>query len=156
MKLSVADEVWIGTALLHKEHPDRVDFDNQEIIERIRKESLPHSNRPGLLTHISSHAVANKAPQPGKHRILVETARGRRRLFRSGDVAHQDRTGKIVPEKGEIPSKYHPLLTWYQSWSASTERQGRPESALAKLAGRVRGIWNEDPVRYQRKLRGYE
>ena len=42
MKLSVADEVWIGTALLHKEHPDRVDFDNQE--------SLSESARKAFLT----------------------------------------------------------------------------------------------------------
>ena len=35
--IRVADEVWIATALLHCEHPEREDFTVNEIIERARR-----------------------------------------------------------------------------------------------------------------------
>ena len=39
-ELKVADEVWLATALLHREHPDRADFTVAEIVERARQEGL--------------------------------------------------------------------------------------------------------------------
>ena len=56
--VSVADEVWIATALLHREHPERSDFEKREILERAAQEALVVPQRPGVSAHISSHAVA--------------------------------------------------------------------------------------------------
>ena len=73
-KLTVADEAWIATALLHREHPDREDFTKKEIVQRAERIADPAPLRPGVGHHISSHAVAQKPPQPGKHCLLFETA----------------------------------------------------------------------------------
>ena len=37
--VKVADEVWIATALLHREHPDQSDFEIEEIMRRAAKEA---------------------------------------------------------------------------------------------------------------------
>jgi len=50
-RVKVADEVWIATALLHREHPEREDFTVAEIVERARKESLTPDLRPGVYVH---------------------------------------------------------------------------------------------------------
>src|SRR5437879_7267058 len=42
-KLKVADEVWIATALLHREHPAAPDFSIDEIVDRARREGLPRA-----------------------------------------------------------------------------------------------------------------
>jgi hypothetical protein len=38
--IKVADEVWIATALLHRENPKREDFSVSEIVARARRENL--------------------------------------------------------------------------------------------------------------------
>ena len=63
-KLKVADEVWISTALLHCEHPDRTDFSLDEIVERATREGLYGSLRPGVYVHAVQHCVANRRPNP--------------------------------------------------------------------------------------------
>ena len=39
----VADEVWIATALLHREQPERKDFTIQEIRKRAEREAMKSS-----------------------------------------------------------------------------------------------------------------
>src|SRR5438105_9511483 len=77
-QLKVADEVWIATALLHREHPEAADFSIEEIVERVRKEGLHETMRPGIYVHVVQHCVANRPPNPGRYRMLFETAGGRR------------------------------------------------------------------------------
>jgi hypothetical protein len=48
--LRVADEVWIATALLHREHSDRDDFTIQEISRRAQQQAAEQSLRPGFIT----------------------------------------------------------------------------------------------------------
>jgi hypothetical protein len=122
--IKVADEVWIGTALLHREHPDREDFSTAEIVDRVFQEGLHRPLRPGVQIHASQHCVANKRANPGTYRMLYETARGRRRLFRPGDESHPYRSGKIIPERQDIPVAYQPLLDWYETEYAPRERAG--------------------------------
>lgn len=114
MPIKVADETWIGTALLHYEHPDRKDFSVHEIVDRVAQEALHQPLRPGVQVHATLHCVANKRPNPGNYRMLTETGRGRRRLYRHTDEVHPYRQGKIVPDQQDIPSKYHFLINWYQ------------------------------------------
>ena len=57
----IADGVWIATALLHREHPDRPDFTESEIQARFLSEGLPRGkNASSLATNINSHCVANR------------------------------------------------------------------------------------------------
>jgi uncharacterized protein (DUF433 family) len=113
VKIKVADEVWIATALLHREHPEREAFRVSEIVARIDQEGLHRPRRPGVQVHASLHCVANKEPNPATYRMLYEAPEGGRRLFRAGDSAHPARQGKIVPRPEDIPAAYHDLLRWY-------------------------------------------
>ena len=116
-RIRVADEVWVATALLHKQHPDRDDFTVAEISRRAAAEANGAGPlRPGFVVHASQHCVASKAPNPGRYRMLIETERGRRRLFRPGDPYHPDRRGaKTVPRTEELPWGYRGLVEWYNS-----------------------------------------
>lgn len=112
--MTLADSVWLATALLHRENSKALDFSGHEIIEKATGEKLVKGFRPGLQVFVSKHCVANKSPNPLRHRILLETTRGRRRLFKQGDPFHPDREGgKIRPDRTELPAEYQPLVDWY-------------------------------------------
>ncbi|MFZ0311169.1 MAG: hypothetical protein WAL85_00560 [Candidatus Korobacteraceae bacterium] len=113
MNILVADEAWLATALLHREHPDSDDFSLDDIRDRARREF--HDDRPGVWQHIVSHCVASNRPNPAQYRMLHGSARGRRRLYRPGDPVHPERKGKIYPEKRAIPERYRGLVDWYLS-----------------------------------------
>jgi hypothetical protein len=155
----VADEVWIVTALLHREHPDRADFTIAEIVERARQERLTAELRPGVYVHALQHCVANRPPNPGRYRMLLETAPNRRRLYRPGDPADEARRGaKSTPARAAIPPEYHALLDWYEREYAS-QRGVRPEAdPLLALRGSGRELWaDEHADAYVRRLReGWE
>ena len=114
--LKVADEVWIATALLHRETPSREDFTVAEIVARARAERLSPALRPGVYVHAMQHCVANRPPNPGRYRMLFQTGRNRRRLFRPGDPDDPRREGaRTMPDRDDIPARYHTLLDWYES-----------------------------------------
>jgi hypothetical protein len=70
--VKVADEVWIATALLHRENPKREDFTVAEIVERARRENISGKLRPSVQVHVYLHCVANRPPNPGCHRMLYD------------------------------------------------------------------------------------
>lgn len=155
----VADEVWIVTALLHREHPERIDFTMDEIRARAEKEALVTPVRPGVYVHIDQHCVANRAPNPGRYRMLIETAPGRRRLFRKGDPYHPMREGsKMIPDSREIPEEYVGLLAWYRDWSSGAASAAPANDPLLNLAGSGKPIWaDEHADSYVNRLReGWE
>src|SRR5438876_12341257 len=105
--LKVADEVWIATALLHREDPDRDDFTVAEIVNRAALEHIIGRQRRGVYVHAIQHAVANLPPSPNRYRLLFATAPERRRLFRPGDPVNPGRVdSKSAPHKEELPPKY--------------------------------------------------
>jgi hypothetical protein len=118
--IKVADECWVATALLHREHPERPSFRVTEIVDRAAREGIAGSLRPGVLQHAQQHCVANKRPNPGTYRMLYAPAQGGRRLFRTGDDYHPYREGgKITPLLKDLPLAYQPLLRWYvEEWDA--------------------------------------
>ncbi len=157
--IKVADEVWIATALLHREHPEQADFAVEEIVERAKREASNVPFRPGVYVHVVQHCVANRPPNPGRYRMLLETAPGRRRLFRKGDSYHPDREGaKIVPRREEMPHGYEGLLNWYNEWSAHAVAVTAKTDPLLFLRGSGRELWaNEHADDYVRRLReGWE
>jgi hypothetical protein len=151
--LKVADEIWIATALLHREHPDRVDFTVKEIEERAIRERAAGEVRKGLYPHASLHCVANVKANPATHRMLFATAKSRRRLFRDGDPFHPTRrNGRNVPEREAVPPRYRYLLDWYER-GATVPVPGAEDPLLA-LAGSGRELWHEEPPDdYIRRLR---
>jgi hypothetical protein len=158
-ELKVADEVWIAAALLHREYPQRFDFTIDEIVERARKEALTTALRPGVYVHAVQHCVANRPPNPGRYRMLVETAPGRRRLFRKGDAYHPDREGaKITPRLEDLPRNYRALLDWYREWSAASSGGAAQNDPLLSLVGSGKQLWaDEHADDYVRRLReGWE
>jgi hypothetical protein len=158
-RIKVADEVWIACALLHRENPNRADFEVAEIVERARREALTPSLRPGVYIHALQHCVANRPPDPGRYRMLVETGPGRRRLYREGDSYHPARHGsKSFPAREEIPTEHWPLLDWYESEYNRKERPTDEKDSILELAGLGKGLWkDEDPDEYVRRLReGWE
>ena len=153
--IRLADEVWIAAALLHREHPQAADFSSREIEARLVKEGIAGDKRPGVAAHISTHCVANRPADTGKYRMLFETGRTRRRLFRPGDPYDPAREGgRIAPDRAAIPERYHPLLDWYdKEWAKTSSKD-----PLLALATRHRDLWRTvDADTYVRKLReGFE
>jgi hypothetical protein len=172
--IRIADGVWIATALLHREHPDRPDFAESEIQARFLSEGLPRGKHPNSLpANIGSHCVANRPrsrkskdpakPQGGPYRILYETRSGFRRLYRPGDDFHPDRIqprkpSKTIPEKEKIPQNYWELLDWYNQWVKPDRETIKvtniDNDPLLKLRGSGRHIWaDEHADEYVERLR---
>jgi hypothetical protein len=181
IEASCAVEVFVATALLHQENPGRDEFTIQEIVNRAARENITGELRSGVSVHASQHCVANKAPNPGKHRMLCATGKHTRRLLLPNDEIHPERSGKIFPDPGEVPEKYLPLLEWAKSrYENSKSRamaevppfggQGAPSSSggaksterwlesLFELEGLGKEYWRDfDPDEFVRKLReGWE
>ncbi len=155
----VADEVWIATALLHRENTRRADFMVSEIVARAAKEGLTGTLRPGVYVYVVQHCVANRPANPARYRILTETAKNTRRLFRPGDPYSPDREGaKTVPDKDDIAAKYHPLLDWYQSEYVPQGHKTEKSDPLLALRGSGKQLWaDEHADSYIRRLReGWE
>lgn len=174
--VSCAVEVFVATALLHREQPDRNDFSIREIVTRAASENITGEIRSGVNVHASQHCVANRAPNPARHRMLFATGKHTRRLLLPGDEAHPDRTGKIFPEAAELPDRYLPLLEWAKSRYESARHEtgagqrtgaendavtaGKPESevrwlqSLFELEGLGKEYWKDvDPDEFVRQLR---
>jgi hypothetical protein len=157
--IKVADEVWTAAALLHREHPERVDFAVEEIVERAQQEGIERPLRPGVYVHVVQHCVANRPPNPGRYRMLFQTGEGRRRLFRKGDTHHPAREGaKITPAPEDIPAAYRDLLAWYREWSAAAAQASQEGDPLLALLGSGKELWSDEHADdYVRRLReGWE
>ncbi len=158
-RIKVADEVWIATALLHREQPAQLDFAVEEIVERARTEGIGGPIRPGVYVHVVQHCVANRPPNPGRYRMLFETAPGRRRLFRKGDGYHPAReAAKITPSMEDMPSGYGGLLAWYRDWCSDAIRSAPDADPLLSLLGSGKHLWaDEHADEYVSRLReGWE
>ena len=153
--VKVADEVWIATALLHRERPAQPDFTIEEIVERARRESVAGPVRPGVYVHVVQHSVANRPPNPGRYRMLFETSPGRRRLFQTGDVYDPAREGaKITPNPEDMPPDYRGLVDWYRDWSSDAAKSRTDADPLVSLAGSGKHLWaDEHADEYVRRLR---
>ncbi len=144
-ELKVADEVWIAAALQHRERPDSTDFSIEEIVERVQRENLYGSLRPGVYVHVVQHCVANRPPNPGRYRMLYETSDGRRRLFRKGDPEHPGRRdAKSTPARNDLPYGYGGLLTWYEDWCAQATNRAIENDPLLSLIGSGRRLWADE------------
>ena len=155
--LKVADQVWIATAQLHRIYPKREDFRVGEIIEQVEREGLSPKGRGSIRVHINQHCVANFPPNTGTYRMLYSTGSNTRRLFREGDACAPGRKGKILPQRDEIPLRYHVLLDWYVSVYTRKAREHSVDPLVA-LRGSGKALWSREHAdEYVRRLReGWE
>lgn len=159
-ELTVGDEVWIATALLHREHPERSDFTTHEIQDRVQRENVVGRVRRGVTPHVYLHAVANRPPNPGKLRLLFATGRDRRRLFRAGDPYDPARQGptdrggtRTVPDRANLPPRYHGLIDWYFSSYSPRITNGKSGDPILALRGLGKTTWDEAPDEYVQRQR---
>jgi hypothetical protein len=129
--VSCAVEVFLATALLHREQPGRADFTIQEIVNRAARENIAGETRSGVNVHASQHCVANKAPNPSRHKMLFATGKHTRRLLQPGDMIHAERIGKIFPDPDEVPERYQPVL----EWAKARYEHGAPSPGNSKRSG---------------------
>lgn len=146
MNTTISEDIWLATALLHKERPSQPDFHITEIREKVLRLNPKRARQPGLTTHLSSHCVANKPKHGANVRILTETARGRRRLFKPGDSFDPSRaTGKYLPEKEHLPADLRSLLGWYTEQYARKQTVTRDQKTrLEQLRRLIGSISKED------------
>ena len=142
--MTAADLVWIATASLEREKPARKGFSHDEIRQRVYAIEPEHGFPDATVrTHITTHCVANKKPDPGKHRKLYLNPDGTYRLYRLGDLFDPARReGKISPDPNRIPSKYHDLLEWYRTLDANQSSAPEVDPILA-LRGVGKELWRE-------------
>lgn len=142
--MKVADQVWIASALLHREHPTAADFSCRQIAERALR-IAPF--RRGLQVHISRHCVANRPPDPADLRMLFATARGRRRLFRPEDECDPRRRGRTHPQREDLPPQYRQLVDWYEGRYLGPQRD-HDTWALDYLRNRRPSRLSREQIRY--------
>ncbi len=154
-EIKVADELFIAAALLQRENPDKEAFSAKELLERAEREGLTVDLRPGLAVHAYKHAVANVKPDPGKYKMLYKTEEGRLRLLHVGDEVHPERTGKIWPEKEDVPARYHELIDWaQQQYRKEKPSSNRWLDGVRQMRGLGKKLWaGEDADSYVAKLR---
>lgn len=155
MEVSCAVEVFLATALLHRENPGRPEFSIREIVNRAARENITGELRSGVQVHASQHCVANKAPNPARHKMIYATGKHTRRLLEAGDEIHPARTGKIFPDAGEIPERYLPLLEWarkrYEQGNARLANSNASDSAARESSGSAKTS-DKDPATAERWL----
>ena len=141
--IRVADEAWLALALLQYEHPDRGSYSAKEILDRVKAEQANPELRPGVQVHIYLHNVANAEPNSAKYRMSYKLADDTYRLYRPTDAAHPARKGKMIPERDELPEKYHYLLDWYErEYCAARNTTTREEDdPILQMWGVGKEIW---------------
>jgi hypothetical protein len=154
LDVKVADEVFIATALLHRERPDQEYFTVAEIAQRAARENIYGQQRPGVRIHASLHCVANKAPNPANYRMLFAVGK-KRRLLKAGDIVHPERTGKIWPIPDEIPERYREMIDWAkQRYGLQPDSGSQWLGSIMAMRGMSGGLWaDEDPDQYVNRLR---
>ena len=147
--------MWLATALLHEEHPDRADFTVSEIVERAGQERLTPSCGPAFTFTPTSHCVANRPPNPGRYLMLVETGREPAPPVRPGDPAHEARRGaKTTPLARINPAQVPALLDWYAREYAPRRVSETRGGSLLALRGSGAKLWADEPAdQYVRRLR---
>jgi hypothetical protein len=141
--IACADLVWVATALLSREQPQRAGFTHEEIHRKVHEIEPQHGfTDSAVRSHISSHCVANRNPDPGKHRKLYRNEDGTYRLFRPGDKYNSERRdGKLLPKGEKLPAKYRDLIDWYESSIRATEHTSPENDPILALRGLGKDVW---------------
>jgi hypothetical protein len=163
-ELRLADRIWLAVAMLQQQFPYAA-FSKTEIRQELEKLELGNGANPASVNaHLKQHLVANVPPSTGKYTMLFETKVGFLRLYRPGDLIdpkrRSERGSKCMPKREEVPSKYHPLLDWYEEWCRQQGARSAvdwQEDPLIRLIGSGKHIWaDEHADEYVENLRREE
>ena len=138
--MTIADTIWLATALLEKQNPRAHGIGYDTILKKVSE--LDPSLRPGSVhAHLSAHCIASKRASPATLRILTENSDGTLRLFRFGDPYHVSRrVGRTQPKPHAIPMKYHYLLR-PEDEHAQPVYFSPEEDPILALAGVGKEMW---------------
>jgi hypothetical protein len=142
-KLSIADTIWLATAMLHRAHPQAKGFSHETILRKAT-ELDPSLNPRSVSTHLSTHCVASKKANPATLRILTENPDGSLRLFRVGDSFHTTRrAGRMAPKAHALPVQYEYLLQ-NQTEKPSINLDYSPEDdPILAISGVGKEMWKK-------------
>jgi len=140
--LTVADAVWIGTAMIHHQTQGSGPFATEDIVDFVQARHLTRGAFKSIWQHVNQHCVANRKPQPNRACMLTATGHGNRRLFRDGDRIDPERMGgRTHPDWDKVPAKYAYLRQWYETvWNKPSE-PSQTADPLLDLAGTGAGMW---------------
>ena len=142
-KLSIADTIWLATALLHRTHPQANGFTHEAILRKATGLN-PSLNPRSVSTHLSTHCVASKKANPATLRILTENPDGSLRLFRTGDPFHPTRSqGRMSPKTNVLPEQYKYLLQSHGESPSSKLHQSPTEDPILAISGVGKEMWKK-------------
>jgi hypothetical protein len=145
--LTVADAVWIGTALRQRtagiKNRDK-GFATEDIVDEVVRLRLTKGAYKSIWQHVNQHCVANRKPQPNRSRMLFALGGGVRRLFRESDSSDPGREGAPThPEWSKLPVEYQDLMKWYEEeWNGAAA--GAERDPLLALIGSGKDIWKDE------------
>lgn len=142
--LTVADAVWVGTAVLQRRLGKAgrdTGFSTDTIVNFVQQLHLTKGAQKSIWQHVNQHCVANRPPQPNRSRMLFALGGGVRRLFRDGDRSDPGRKDAPThPEWEKLPRQYQDLKRWYEEeWNDGVGGMNDPLLALA-------GTWKDEPA----------
>jgi hypothetical protein len=136
--MTIADSIWVATALLQKDQPEVTGFDDETILRKTL-ELDPTLNPRSVSTHLSSHCVASKKANPQTLRILTKNSDGTLRLYREGDPCHPTRRkGRMAPGPNALPEQYRGLADRRGTFSNESAAVVEQDPVLA-----MRGVGKE-------------
>jgi hypothetical protein len=142
-KLSIADTIWLATALLHRAHPRAKGFSHETVLRKVT-ELDPSLNPRSVSTHLSTHCVASKKANPATLRILTENPDGSLRLFRTGDSFHPTRrTGRTAPKPHALPVQYEYLLQNQTEGPSGNFEYSPAEDPILAISGVGKEMWKQ-------------
>lgn len=142
-KLSIADTIWLATALLHESHPRARGFNHETILRKVA-DLNPSLNPRSVSTHLSTHCVASKKANPATLRILSEEPDGSLRLFHAGDSFHPTRrTGRTGPKPNVLPPQYKNLLQSHAARSSRKLEESPSEDPILAISGVGKEMWKK-------------
>ena len=140
--IKVADECWVALAELHRANPDAQSFSTREILEKIRSNEIFGGIRPGITAHLHQHNVANMKPSTARYRMFFREPDRTLRLFRSTDIAHPDRKGKIHPGPVDLPPDRQDLIDWYlRQYRGAEPAKTDEKDDILRLRGLGKNLW---------------
>lgn len=145
--LTVADAVWVGTALLHLQTNDPGPFSTEKIVSYVQLHHLTKGAPKSIWQHVNQHCVASRKAQPNKACMLTATGQGNRRLFREGDRVDPERIGgRTHPDWDKLPPRYAHLRQWYEIVWNQPLQASQIQDPLLDLVGTGIGMWGNGSV----------
>ena len=110
--------------------------------------------RPGVKVHVYQHCVANKPPNPGRYRMLYETAPGQAAPVsaRRPHVIRAARPPRTSRHGMQSPYNTANLIDWYLDEYSGIN--GQTDDPVLALRGLGKEVWaSEDADAYVRRQR---